>query len=38
MDTVNHGFLTREKLKDYLIERGMMDRIKIPFDGESYEL
>lgn len=36
MDTVNHAFLSREKLKSYLTEKGMMDNVLIPADGERY--
>lgn len=34
MDTVNHGFLTRKKLEEYLIEEGLMQNVVIPKDGE----
>ncbi|MDS0526690.1 MBL fold metallo-hydrolase [Clostridium sp. SHJSY1] len=36
MDTVNHAFLSRKELKSYLAENGMIDRVLIPDDGESY--
>lgn len=36
MDTVNHGFLSRGELKDYISEQDMIERVLIPEDGESY--
>ncbi|HIG0358557.1 TPA: hypothetical protein ACX96Z_000108 [Clostridium sporogenes] len=35
MDTVNYGFLFREELKNYLVEKGMIDRVLIPAYGQS---
>lgn len=37
MDTVNHGFLTREKLREYLLEEGLMKNVIIPKDGEEID-
>lgn len=36
MDTVNHGFVTRKEIKNYLSKKCNMDKILIPLDGESY--
>ncbi|URZ02012.1 MBL fold metallo-hydrolase [Clostridium felsineum] len=36
MEAVNHGFLSRKELKNYLSEKNVMDRVLIPDDGEIY--
>lgn len=38
MDNVPHATLTRETLKAKLREKGILDKILIPDDGESYSL
>jgi L-ascorbate metabolism protein UlaG (beta-lactamase superfamily) len=36
MEAVNHATLTRADLRAFLAEKGLSDRVRIPFDGESY--
>ena len=38
MDTVPHATLTRKTLAEKMCERGLLNRIRIPEDGESYWL
>ena len=38
MEAVNHAVLSRQELHTYLTERGMMDRVRIPADGEALSL
>ncbi|VBB09348.1 metallo-beta-lactamase [Lucifera butyrica] len=37
MDTVSHATLTRETLREKLTEKGIIDKILIPADGEVYQ-
>lgn len=37
MDTVSHATLTRETLRQKLVEKGIAENILIPADGESYQ-
>lgn len=36
MEAVNHAALTRAALRTYAEQHGMLDRLRIPRDGESY--
>ena len=38
MEAVNHAVLTRRALREFAIEKGMTDRLRIPEDGEAYRL
>ena len=37
MDTVSHATLTRETLRQKLVEKNIADKILIPADGEIYQ-
>lgn len=36
MESVNHATLSRKELREFLSEKGMMQRVLVPEDGESY--
>lgn len=36
MEAVNHATLSREELREFLSEKGMMQRVLVPEDGESF--
>jgi len=36
MEGVNHNTLTRQDLKNFLIEKEIADRVHVPQDGQSY--
>lgn len=36
MESVNHATLSRKELREFLSEKGMMKRVLVPEDGESY--
>lgn len=36
MEGVNHNTLTRKDLKEFINEKGITDKVKVPKDGESY--
>lgn len=36
MEGVNHFRLTKKDLKEFLKEKGIIDKVKVPEDGESY--
>ncbi|MGL5199428.1 MAG: MBL fold metallo-hydrolase, partial [Aeromonas veronii] len=38
MEAVNHAVLSRQELRDYLMDRGMTDRVRVPEDGEAISL
>ena len=38
MDTVNHGAVSREDMRKFVIGEGIADKVAIPADGESIEL
>lgn len=38
MDTVNHGAVSREDIRKFVIGEGIADKVAIPADGESIEL
>lgn len=38
MEGVNHNTLTRQELKEFLVEKGMADKVSVPEDGQSYIL
>ncbi|UOQ94811.1 MBL fold metallo-hydrolase [Halobacillus shinanisalinarum] len=38
MEAVNHWTLSREELKNFIIEKGISSNILVPEDGESYSL
>ncbi|PUZ24586.1 L-ascorbate metabolism protein UlaG, beta-lactamase superfamily [Chitinophaga costaii] len=38
MDTVNHCFLTREILREYLLEQDLVEQVLVPDDGEEIVL
>lgn len=37
MEAVNHALLSREELREFLSEKGMVQRVLVPEDGDSYE-
>lgn len=36
MEAVNHATLSRNELREFLAEKGITERVRIPADGESY--
>lgn len=36
MEAVNHATLSRRELREFVAEKGMTARVRIPADGESY--
>ncbi|MBL0012105.1 MAG: MBL fold metallo-hydrolase [Nitrosomonas sp.] len=36
MESVNHATLSRKELREFLSEKGMMQRVLVPEDGDSY--
>lgn len=38
MEAVNHALLSRRELRDYLVEHGMQERVRVPEDGETLVL
>jgi L-ascorbate metabolism protein UlaG (beta-lactamase superfamily) len=38
MEAINHCLLTRDELREELQGEGLSDRVKIPADGETFEV
>jgi hypothetical protein len=35
MEAVNHGMLSRKELREFIAEKGMTPRVRVPDDGEA---